>query len=1446
MSARSRVNIHIVQAAILVCLIALTAWGLHPLRKEIDRRIEILKTEAVAFLEAKLGREISYESISPSIFSYIEIKNLSIKKTGTEPLLVMNKVKVYYNIFSIIAGRIPEAFYEVSIEHTRFTFFEKENEDIIALFNTLMRGAGESPELDGISIKLTGKNLNARIVLSGGEYTLDRIFFAFEPKKDQYLFSFRGNAQARFGENVLGLKHIRSSAILTGSVSKDFSFANFNAKLGSIDTNLIAAQAQTFSILFRENKLELRKIQDKLPIDLAAQYSFSDETLTLAFAAERFSPSMFVMLQKELSWLRPWFSSIITGSGNFTWNVRQNVIRYAYVGNALIQNKQLPSALNIETDISGDSKLLDVRSLRVETDLGFFSFQGDIDLTTFYPQGNAEVFNFKMPTGKLLNTAIAVTRKPDALTVRSDDIEYGGVHIYDAAIVLYPRKDSFDFSTEFRFEPDETVSKVRAEGSVALKPALFLQVNAVLPDIPPEKIYAVAVSEKNFDRDLSDLMQQFAVRAEIFVTTDFSQMTVTSPGLRIYEKKNPAHYVNLAIATNNEQLAIRQITVSWDAIQVRGNISGTYSSDFFDFSASFEIQNKPYEFSGFFSLRDRYITVTGSHSLVLSAFLTPLNEVVFKTSVKNFPIPIDDETVSLSFEGKGVFASLQDWNFLIDNAVVGNIPVLPAKPSTASFSAQIKPQSVTFYQVRFKDSVSEVFGNGALRMNLFDPFRAEGWLQLSRPMSGESYTVQADIQKDHISGRIAFNRSPLTRFGKFPIRGMVAGQISVSGALQQPEVSMNLSLQEGFFNADPISLKAQAALGKDKLTITSLQVAYLANTLSDGFGSLNMRTGEFAASTKYKGDVGGPLSLTLSAAGKFDAAQYPLKLEDIAKANFSGTLTLHGIRTGDTPFDPWDFSFRRTNDGFLLNGGRDSSVIASIRKDGEFLLVLKNPLPLQFSASGYLRDTDIEASVDGIVLDLKAFGDLWRMQYFQLEKGVARGSLLIRGPINDPDFFGSLTAENGYASSEPLPNLIGPLNTSIVFEEKMLKIPAIIASSGDGSLEASASVTFDHWFPQDYKVAISIEKGKGIHAVRRFGRLAFDGYALGKLFIEGDMQSATLRGDVRANFASVTIEAPSQQPSPLKLPAVPVQKKGDEFALFADVTVTTGRGVEFFWPSKTLPILRTFCETDKKIRATYASPTEQYTVSGDVSVKGGEIFYFDRNFYVKEGSISFKEDQDVFDPRLTARAEMREIGPEGTVRIYLIADESKFSQFSPRFESDPPMSDLQIFQVLGQGFIAGSTGNDISLSSALLLTSNVLSQFSIMRSFETSVKGLLNLDVFSLRSQILQNLLAEKVFGQNTSSSDVGVSFGRYLDNTSLFLGKYLGNDLFLQMLVRLQSVETLSPQSTAFGDLMVDSEISLEWKTPFFLLKWSFLPEHPENLFLTDNSLSFTWRYSF
>ena len=93
------------------------------------------------------------------------------------------------------------------------------------------------------------------------------------------------------------------------------------------------------------------------------------------------------------------------------------------------------------------------------------------------------------------------------------------------------------------------------------------------------------------------------------------------------------------------------------------------------------------------------------------------------------------------------------------------------------------------------------------------------------------------------------------------------------------------------------------------------------------------------------------------------------------------------------------------------------------------------------------------------------------------------------------------------------------------------------------------------------------------------------------------------------------------------------------------------------------------------------------------------------------------------------------------------------------------------------------------------------------------VRDSLGIDIFSVKTNILENFIL------NTMLSPSGFSYSplaTYLDNTSIYIGKYLTGGLYLQAMVYLQAVDpSYNDNSFLSDDLSLDIEISLEWDNP-------------------------------
>jgi hypothetical protein len=146
----------------------------------------------------------------------------------------------------------------------------------------------------------------------------------------------------------------------------------------------------------------------------------------------------------------------------------------------------------------------------------------------------------------------------------------------------------------------------------------------------------------------------------------------------------------------------------------------------------------------------------------------------------------------------------------------------------------------------------------------------------------------------------------------------------------------------------------------------------------------------------------------------------------------------------------------------------------------------------------------------------------------------------------------------------------------------------------------------------------------------------------------------------------------------------------------------------------------------------------------------------------------------------------------------------------------------------------------------VLATSDLVTQFGVINRFERSVRDALGLDLFSVRTQIFQNLVLGSIDQPDYPLDNTSPSLGKYLENTTVFLGKYLGPELFAELLFGLRSRSPFEPIPPGAGPVELEAELGLEWQTPLFLLQWRFFPENPETLFVTDNQLEFSWEFSY
>jgi len=522
---------------------------------------------------------------------------------------------------------------------------------------------------------------------------------------------------------------------------------------------------------------------------------------------------------------------------------------------------------------------------------------------------------------------------------------------------------------------------------------------------------------------------------------------------------------------------------------------------------------------------------------------------------------------------------------------------------------------------------------------------------------------------------------------------------------------------------------------------------------------------------------------------------------------------------------------------------------------GEISLHTTEGFPIPIRVSGVVDSQRISLDIEDISFDMKFLNSLFLEPIIAFNSGVVNGSLLIEGPIGDPDYFGTLYANSVELTTFWTPGELFSLKNPIITVSENLAtvaaspVSAVHESGRSTQAVAQLEASIERWGIPHYRIDIlGTEDPISLWIPMYAIDINVEAMVSGSFSIDGTPTEESLFGNVTVSDGEISFGTPAP-------PSWFVEKTRTSI----DMTLRTGKNVSFIYPNEEAPILRATFADEQQVGIVVQAPQMTTTFSGELAFRSGEIFYVQKNFYITEGSLKFPPignglTTDIL-PTLSLRARLREFDTDGNrIDIYLVLQDSSFLDLNPRFESIPLRSTNEILELLGQNIVAAGTAGDSGLQSIVSVASaatDVFSRLGILQNttislgFSKIIREALGLDVFTIRTNLLQNILFEALPG---IAADTSVSpIARYLDNTTMYIGKYLLDEFYLQGMLHFR--QDVLGQSTSFlaYDLKIDTELSIEWSNPLATFSFFTQPEELSVFDLFDTmGFSITKRFEF
>ncbi|MEN6297735.1 MAG: translocation/assembly module TamB domain-containing protein [Rectinema sp.] len=554
--------------------------------------------------------------------------------------------------------------------------------------------------------------------------------------------------------------------------------------------------------------------------------------------------------------------------------------------------------------------------------------------------------------------------------------------------------------------------------------------------------------------------------------------------------------------------------------------------------------------------------------------------------------------------------------------------------------------------------------------------------------------------------------------------------------------------------------------------------------------------------------------------------------EAFKNAQFSGEIT--EAKFESTVLDPitYVFSIADNNLDIHFSQANGDNAHASIRNMTEFELTIANLFNVNGSARGTIQANNIEADINLDSMDLSLLQIFLPQEDIKDISGNGSASMHLSGDISDPKIDGKILLNSvSFSSNAYLLEKVGPFNAEITINEGIIELSPTIVSIGTGNISVAATASLARWAIGDIKAFVSTGETASVK---------FKGTIAGLT-----AKDISLKADIKANISQSKLEISGNillDNGILEVNPAGFIASGDTGQaaqpLSLNLAVTLGKNVELYIPSQDIPLVRGMSSPNSALTILYDQASGALSVNGKVELRSGYVLYLLRNFFIKQCSIDFSENQTKFNPLISTTAELREPSKDGIITITLSADRTPFENFNPRLSSIPPKSETELLALLGGGLALSdlADNNPLTLREAVIAGSEFLTQNSLFRSFEQRVQKALGVDVLYIQSSFIQRWLLD--ITDQTKSGQTPLS--EYLTGTELFAGKYITDLAFAHFSLRM-----VQDPLEGTGPLQLDSELGLELQAPFGLLQWS-MSLGKEGTPLNNQTLSLSWRINY
>ncbi len=1510
---RNRIARLIASVVVFIILIVLSAFVVRPIYVSVTRIISEMELKCSAVFNEATGLRLSYKFLSPSIFSHMNMSGIEIFDAATGKRLVSIRSAVLSYDPERLNKETPlDALDVLTISGVVVEFDAVKDGAPLDKILSLLRSGGDGEKNSGGEDKpfLDGFRLPFDVVVK------DVVFHYSDAENDALVklkrldldsidtsdgdieFSASGVATVRSDYLKIGSERAVSAAAfsVSGNFIPALDGSSATVQLSNVGGADYSVSRLDSLVNYSGGKLQFRTMRTAFPFNMFAEFDVGEKRLHADMISENFDPFSLLIVRRKNDVMRKIAGSTISGNASADLNLGTMGVDYSADVSVNLSAGLLGERMKILCKASGNERKAHFRRLAVSNQTVSASYSGDFDILKIQPFGMLSLDYFFLENGSVI-AADTVYLEPfeNGVNCYVPQLAMNEKSITDINLSVIPGKSSVDFSgslTDYSHS-DYGVGKIDVDGSFIMGKGSYVQARAYLSDLfvdsvlDAASVFAPAAVSENLGA-LGKSLSPYVMSSEIFFSTDFDSFSYNVPYGFVANTEDDTQLLTFAFDGSDQNVQVSDLNLQYGSVSVQGGATASFEDGLENvlFDTDFSFNSMPYRFYG--SVTPEWVSVSGDYGFDAMISLKDGLSGFFQFS--SLPLSFGEYVFSLSTMSTFFYTQEDGLNMSVAKfeaeEMTGAISINPK----ISFSGELSKEDFVFNAFTYTDVNSELDMGGSLRWSFNESVFNNAVMELSgqSPLSTERISLFAEISNPamrpfsvdsllndfYLSLQVSLDSFPASRFLKNQdVSNVINAELSATGTVADPFVMVDLSKVSLSFSGYPLDASGVLMLENGKLGVSDFNLSCAFFNLNDFNASFDMDEFSGKADAEASLSVAGmnvvtPLEFEFNSVMDEDDDSL-FRLPEFFSVSVKSPGAVGNVFEKPMPFVlnvvhiPGQFDISTDNPkGFSASIGEDGFTARTGRND-----------TLMFNVDGVVDDGNMEIYIKDLSADLQKICSVVSIPEVSFPSGRLNGNVRIAGRTTDPEFSGFVDIDNLSVSIPMLSShVVNAGNVQVSAGADGISLLQTLCSCGESNFYLSADVFFNRWAIDNVLLHLSSVGKKGVPLDLTLPFIHAKGEALADLDLSFSFpDTLALKGDVmvsNADLEIVTSELQNQLSLEGLLRLIPdgikniasrysdnEQEPEEEtdsspINVMADLNFLVGNKVQILFN----PLLRGLITPDTSLALYMDSASRDFALNGDVTLHGGEVMWLNRNFYMKEGRIVFNETQGTMDPRITILAETRETDDDGErITITLSAQNQLLSQLNPVFSSTPAKSETEIMTILGQVITADSE----DIGSLMMAGGDYLMQATVIRKIENTLRELCNFDIFSVRTNVLQNTLKQGFAKSDSGGSDGladesggnQITFGNFFDNSTVYIGKYFGSAIYVDAMFHWVYDETKIDGSNSVNGLVFQPELGFEMASPFVNIRLGVSPDLnavQQNLWVPSTSITLSWKHSF